>query len=136
MKTNKSKRIVCIVLVIIMVLGLFVSVLPIAFAEENAISDQLAILEEQKKQKQAEREAAQNKLQALKAEQDEVMEEKLALEQRNEAAAAEIVLIERQIDVYNQMIAAKGREVTAAQKKEDEQLEKYRTRIRAMEDLS
>lgn len=134
MKTNKSKRIICIVLVVIMVLGLFISVLPVAFAEENAISDQLSILEEQKKQKQAEREAAQSKLQALKAEQDEVMEEKLALEQRNEAAAAEIVLIEREIDVYNQMIAAKGREVTAAQKKEDEQLEKYRTRIRAMEE--
>ena len=132
--SKKTIRIICIIMALLMLLSLLPSVVVSAFAEGSAIEEQLAALEEQKEQMQSAHAAAQSKLDALKAEQDEVIEEKLALEERNEAAQKEIDLIEREIELYNQMIAAKGKEVEAAQAKEDEQLQRYRTRIRAMEE--
>lgn len=135
MKSKKATRIICIIMAALLALSLILSALPTAFAEgDNAIEAALAQLEQQKAAATAQREAAQNKLAQLKAEQADVLEEKMALEERNEAAKAEIALIAKQINVYNQMIEAKGKEVDAAQQREDEQLEKYRTRIRSMEE--
>ena len=135
MKSKKATRIICIIMAALLALSLILSALPTALAEgDNAIEAALAQLEQQKAAATAQREAAQNKLAQLKAEQADVLEEKMALEERNEAAKAEIALIAKQINVYNQMIEAKGKEVDAAQQREDEQLEKYRTRIRSMEE--
>jgi len=118
----------------LMALSLILYAIPSASAEGNAIEDALTKLEAEKSAATQKREAAQNKLAELKAQQADVIEEKMALEERNTAAKEEIALIEKQIDIYNQMIEAKGKEVSAAQDKEDRQLEKYRTRIRAMEE--
>ena len=85
--------------------------------------------------------SAQSKVEQLKEEQALVIEEKIALEERNEAAQKEIEIIGKQIEVinedirqYNIKIIAKEQEVAAAKLLEEEQLEKYRSRIRAMEE--
>ena len=133
--TKLIVRIICIILAILMIGGLLINVIPIfASADTSAIDEQLQYLEAQKTEKANKVSEAQNKLDALKAQQSDEVEKKMALEERNEAAAEEIELIEKQIDIYNQMIAAKSKEVDAAQKKEDNQLAKYQNRVRAMEE--
>ena len=123
---------------LLLLLSLVASVIPVlAHGEEydfSADETRLAELQKEKENKASQRKSAQSKLEELKAQQAEVVEEKLALEERNDAAKQEIELIGQEIDLYNDMIAEKGKEVEAARAREDEQLEKYRTRIRAMEE--
>ena len=123
---------------ILLLLSLVVSVIPVfAYGEEydsSADDAKMASLQAEKEAQTSKRQSAEEKLAQLKEQQAEVIEEKLALEERNDAAKLEIELIGKEIDLYSDMIAEKGKEVIAAQAKEDEQLEKYRVRIRAMEE--
>ena len=138
MNQKKMVRIIAIAMALLMLLSLLVSVLPRAYAEE------FASLDEAKAARDAARERAsnaRNKVQALKEEQAAVIDEKMALEEQKVACAEEIGLIEEQIELinaeireYDAKIAQKEEDVRAAQMKEDEQLEKYRVRIRAMEE--
>ena len=131
MNRKKSVRIICIVLAILMALSLVASVIPTVFADEL---DELELLEQAKEEATSKRIQAQSKVQKLKDEQAAIIDEKIALEERNKAALEEITLIKKEIVLYDKKIEAKGKEVVAAQENEDEQLERYRTRIRAMEE--
>lgn len=113
-----------------------------AFADEDYDS-QLASLNSEKAAASERRASAQNKVLQLKTEQANLIDEKLALEERNAAAEEEISLIKQQIDIIKQqiadteaLIAAKMEDVENAKAVEDEQLEKYKARIRAMEENS
>ncbi len=66
--------------------------------------------------------------------QASVLEQKAALDERNEYAKQQLALVQEQIDMYSEMIAEKKKEVEAAKNREEEQLERYRTRVRAMEE--
>ena len=147
MNRSKFVRILCIILAILMAVGLLASVFPIiAGAEEAENTDddfeqQLAILNQQKEEAKNNVSNARNKVEQLKEEQALVIEEKIALEERNAAAKEaiglvedEITLISNEINNYNIKIAIREKRVEAAKAKEDEQLEKYRVRIRAMEE--
>lgn len=46
----------------------------------------------------------------------------------------DIELLEKQIKLYDDMIRQKGEELETAEENRDEQLERYRTRVRAMEE--
>ena len=138
--TKLITRIICIVLAVILALSLIVSVIPM-FSHADGIDDELAALNAQKEEAQARRNSASNKLAALRQERDAVIDEKLALEERNAAATEEINIISSQIDLisdeiadYDKKIEQKQQDVIVAQQNEDNQLEKYRTRIRAMEE--
>ena len=137
MKRKKIISIIAIIMALLMLLSLVASVIPIlAYADDELNDDELKLeqLQKEKEEKASARKSAQSKLDSLKEEQAEVIEEKLALEERNDAAKQEIQLISDEIDLYNDMIAEKGKEVEAAREKESLQMEKYRTRIRAMEE--
>ncbi|MBO6014001.1 MAG: peptidoglycan DD-metalloendopeptidase family protein [Oscillospiraceae bacterium] len=145
MNRKKSIRVICIILAVIMALSLIVSVIPIiAHAEEDeepSLEEQLAALNEQKEAAKENVKKAQNKVEQLKEEQALVIEEKIALEERDEAAKSEIAIIEEEISLisaeiakYERMILAKEQRVVQAKAREDEQLEKYRIRLRAMEE--
>lgn len=134
MNTKLITRIICIILALLMVASLVLFVIPSSASADNAIDDQLESLQKQKEQAEADRTAAQSKLDKLKNEEAEIVEEKMALEERNLSAQKEIDLIQQEIDLYNQIIAAKSKQVDVAQKKEQDQLEKFQTRIRAMEE--
>ena len=146
MNRSKFVRILCIILAIIMIVSLLSGVLSIrARAEETDTEDdfeqQLALLNQQKEEAKNNVSNARNKVEQLKEEQALVIEEKIALEERNAAAKEaislvedEITLISNEINNYNIKIAIREKRVEAAKAKEDEQLEKYRVRIRAMEE--
>lgn len=82
------------------------------------------------------REQSQAKVDRLQSEQASMLEQKAALDERNQYALAQIQLINKQIELLDEQIKQKEEEVKAAKKKEEEQLEKYRTRVRAMEENS
>ena len=78
--------------------------------------------------------ADKEKLDGLEEEKTNVLERKAALEEQNELANEQLEIINIEIENYNDLIAAKAKEVDAAKNREEKQLEKYRSRIRAMEE--
>ena len=138
--TKKITRIICVVLCLLMVISLVVSVIP-ARASADDYETQLAELNAKKEEAQQKKNSASNKLAALREERQAVIDEKLALEERSTAAAEEIEILKEEIELvtaeiadYDNKIEQKKLDVAAAQKNEDDQLEKYKVRIRAMEE--
>lgn len=82
----------------------------------------------------AEKQAQQKVLDGLLANQNDVIEQKLALEEHVSLTQEQIRLNEAEIELYNGMIADKQKEVDAARELEELQLERYRSRVRAMEE--
>ena len=80
------------------------------------------------------REESQKKVDELQDKQASVLEQKAALDNRNEYASAQIELINEQIELLDEMIKSKEKEMIAALEKEEEQLARYRSRVRAMEE--
>lgn len=123
----------------VLLLALFASLTAAsAFADFDSA---LSALNAEKEAATQKRISAQNKVRQLKSEQNAIIEEKMALEEKNNAAAMEIyvleqeiALFEQEIATYDQKIADKQLEVQEAADKENTQLEKYRARIRAMEE--
>lgn len=70
----------------------------------------------------------------LKTQQAGVLAVKQALDERNVYTQWQINLTQQEIELYDDMIADKSIEVDEAKKLEDEQLAKYRARVRAMEE--
>ena len=82
----------------------------------------------------AKREEMQAVVDQLESEQASVMERKRAMDERNAYTLKQIQLNNEEIAIYDEMIAAKENEVKAAKALEDQQRERYRVRIRAMEE--
>lgn len=70
----------------------------------------------------------------LRAQQASVLALKQALDERNVYTQWQIDLTKQEIALYDDMIADKNIEVAEAKTLETEQLERYRTRVRAMEE--
>ena len=82
----------------------------------------------------AQREAKQAVVDELKSQQAGVLERKQAMDERNMYTLEQIQLNNEEIALYDEMIAEKADEVAAAKALEDEQLARYRVRVRAMEE--
>ena len=133
MNNKKIISVIAVIMAVLMLMTLIVSVIPVsAFAEVT----QADIDEAQRKKDElvAQRQASQEKIDKLKEPQASVLEQKAALDERNEYAKEQLVLVQEQIDMYSEMIAEKMKEVEAAKNREEEQLQRYRTRVRAMEE--
>ena len=133
MNNKKIISVIAIIMAVLMLMMLIVSVIPVsAFAEVT----QADIDEAQRKKDElvAQRQASQEKIDKLKEQQASVLEQKAALDERNEYAKQQLALVQEQIGMYSEMIAEKKKEVEAAKNREEEQLERYRTRVRAMEE--
>lgn len=126
---KNMKAIIALLLSAVLLLAL----LP-ALSYGDELQDQMDQLNSDKAAATERRKAAQNKVERLKEEQAMAIEEKLAMEERNAMITEEIRLITEEINLYNKMIEAKEREVEAARTREEQQLERYRVRIRAMEE--
>lgn len=117
------------------------ALLSLALAFSLALPTALAVSEEELGQLKAERDALVKQRQAqqavvndLKNQQAGVLEIKKALDERNAYTLWQIQLTQQEIELYNHMIEEKNMEVEAALKLELDQLEKYRSRVRAMEE--
>ena len=123
-----------------MVLSLVAGIVPmLAYGDE--LDETLADLKNQQLSAETRRNSAQSRVDALNVEKDAVVEQKMALEERNSAANDEIKLINQQIslineqiDSYDAQIAAKEQDVANALTRENDQFERFKTRIRAMEE--
>lgn len=96
-------------------------------AEIEALRAQRAEIEALREEKQAE-------IDELKDNAVGILVQKRALDERNMYTMQQLQLNEEEIALYDRMIADKEKEVQDAQKQEQAQLDRYRARVRAMEE--
>ena len=120
------------ILALTLVCALCLSAVPVlAFA---VTQDEVNAMRAERDAIAAKRQEKQAVVDQLEAEQAGVMERKRAMDERNAYTLQQIQLNNEEIAIYDEMISAKAREVDAARTLEAEQLERYRVRIRAMEE--
>lgn len=129
MRRKRAVSIIAILLAVLMLLGLFISAIPI-----RAHADELDELKARKEELSAQVAEIKKKLEGLEDEKSTVLERKAALEEQNDLANAQLEIISSEIEKYDTLIENKAQEVATAKNRENRQLEKYRTRIRAMEE--
>lgn len=132
MNNKKVVSVIAVFMAVLMVLSLIVSVIPVS---AYAVSEEeVSALQQQKKELSGKVSDCKERLDALKEQQSNVLELKAALTEQNKLTQEQIDLTQEQIDLYSDMIAEKAEEVEEARTREDRQLQKYRTRVRAMEE--
>ena len=120
------------ILALTLVCALCLSAVPVpAFA---VTQDEVNAMRAERDAIAAKRQEKQAVVDQLEAEQAGVMEQKRALDERNLYTFQQIQLNDEEIALYDEMIAEKEEELLGAQKLEKEQLERYRARVRAMEE--
>ena len=132
MNNKKVISLIAVVLAVLMVLSLMVSIIPVsAYA---VTEDEITAIQEQKSELSSKVKDCKDRLESLQSEQANVLEQKAALTEQNKLTQEQIDLVQEQIDLYSDMIEQKAEEVEDAKTREDRQLLKYRTRVRAMEE--
>lgn len=131
---KKAISIVCIVLAFLMMVTLVVSVVGSLGALAADEQDRIDALEQQKVELQSQQASIQTNINDLMAQQADVIEQKAAMDEKNELARQEIELINEQIDVYTDLIEQKARELEKAEAAEQAQYDLYCKRVRAMEE--
>ncbi len=122
-------RITCIILAVILLIALIVPAL-----QSMAYADELSDLQAEKANLAAQAASCQERLRQLQEQQANVLEQKAALNEQNEIAKEQLLVLEAEIASYDRLIEEKAKEVDKARNKEKNQLEKYRARVRAMEE--
>ena len=123
-------------LTVFLALALMLPVMPAAVPVSASAASQEE-LDELKAERDAlvkQRQQQQAVVNELKQQQASVLAVKQALDERNMYTQWQIELTQQEISLYDDMIADKSLEVVEAKALEDEQLEKYRSRVRAMEE--
>ena len=131
---TKAKRnsVIAALLSLTMVFTLVLGVLP---NEVHAVTQaEIDALQEQKDALTAQRQEKQNIVDELESQHATVLEQKFAMDARNKFTQQQIDLTNNQIELYGQMIEDKKLEVEAAKQREEEQLQRYRKRVCAMEE--
>lgn len=82
----------------------------------------------------AERQEKQALVDSLARQQAGVVQQKAAMDERSDATLRQIQATEDEIRLYEDLVAQKAVEAAAAKALEDEQLARYRKRVRAMEE--
>ncbi len=132
MNNKKVISVIAIIMAVLMVLTLVMSIIPVsAYA---VTEDEVTALQQQKKEISGRVKDCKERLDALKQQQASVLDQKAAIMEQNKLTQEQIDLVQEQIDLYNDMIDEKAKEVDQAKNREDVQLQKYRTRVRAMEE--
>ncbi len=130
MKRKKTVRIIAIILVLLMILPFLFDAISAYAVTQNEID----AIQSQKKELSAKVADCKERLSALQSQQSNVLEQKAALMEQNKLMQEQIDLVETQIEIYDNMVAEQAAVVEEARTREDRQLQKYRTRVRAMEE--
>ncbi|MBQ3482055.1 MAG: peptidoglycan DD-metalloendopeptidase family protein [Oscillospiraceae bacterium] len=132
MKKQRQKKLFSAVTAVFLAFTLAFGIMPApAFAVTQAEIDELERKKEAIEEKVEEKQAVVDELEEQHA---SVLDQKKALDERNDYLYEQLNINAEQIALYNELIAQKAREVDAAKAKELEQLERYRRRVRAMEE--
>ena len=130
-----NKRVIAVIAVLMAVLMLFGLVASVIPAKAYAVSQSDIDALQQKKNELSDRvEEAQDRLGGLREQENSVLAEKAALEERNQAAQEQLDVVDQEIRMYDEMIEDKAEELAQAQQAEQAQLDRYRVRVRAMEE--
>ena len=130
MKSKKAIRFIAFILVLLMILPfLFNSLLAYAVTQ-----DEIDALQSQKNELSEKVSSCKERLTALQSQQANVLEQRAAILEENKLTQEQIDLVQEQIDIYEDMISEQSELVEEAKTREDRQLQKYRTRVRAMEE--
>jgi len=125
---SRKKKLFCGILSLV----LFLSAFPIG---AQAVSEEeLDALKAERDTLVRQRQTQQKLVNELRQQQAGVLEVKQALDERNTFTIWQLELTRQEIELYNHMIAEKNMEVEEALRLETEQLDRYRTRVRAMEE--
>ncbi len=130
MKSKKAIRIIAFILVLLMIL-------PFLFNSLSAYAvtqDEIDALQSQKKELSEKVSSCKERLTALQSQQANVLEQRAAILEENKLTQEQIDLVQEQINIYEDMISEQSELVEEAKTREDRQLQKYRTRVRAMEE--
>lgn len=130
MRNKKAIRIIAIILVLLMVLPFLID----AISAYAVTQDEIDAIQSQKKELSAKVTNCKERLAALQSQQSNVLEQKAALMEQNKLTQEQIDLVEAQIEIYSDMVAEQAKVVDEAKNRENVQLQKYRTRVRAMEE--
>ena len=131
MKQRQTKRFSAALAAFLAFVLVFCALPAPVFAVTQAEIDELERKKEAIEEKVEEKQAVVDELEEKQA---GVLEQKKALDERNSYLYEQLNINAEQIALYNELIAQKAREVDAAKAKELEQLERYRRRVRAMEE--
>ena len=123
--------VIAIIMAVLMLLSLVASVIPSAFAVSQSDID---ALQAKKDEISARVKEAEERVDTLKEAQANVLDQKAALEEKNDAAKEALRIVGEEIVMYNGIIEEKTEELHLALNREQTQLDKYRTRVRAMEE--
>ena len=96
--------------------------------------EELENIEAQREVLETRRDNIEKKVSDLSASHASALEQKAALDERNQITLKQINLLMDQIDLCDTILKQKEKEVEAAKQKETEQLEKFRARVRGMEE--
>ena len=129
---RKIKTFLALVLCLAMTSTVVLETMPVQAAavtqaEIDALKAKRDAIKEQRQEKQA-------VVEQLESEKASVVDKKRAMDERNTYTLQQIELNNDEIALYDQMIAEKQLELDDAERLEEEQLERYRSRIRAMEE--
>ena len=132
MKKTKTRALLSALLAFMLTAALLAGAMPgEAFAVTQGEIDELEREKEEIEEKIAEKQAVVEELEARHA---SVMETKQAMDERNEFVLEQLRINAEQIRLYDELIAQKAEEVEEAKRLENEQLIRWRTRVRAMEE--
>ncbi len=134
-RRKKFISFVAILMAVLMLLSLVFSVVPVsAYADEAEDEANLSELKAQKEALSNQVRDIKQRIELLEQQQANALDKKAALEVKTQLAAQQLEIVQKEIDNYNKLIKEKAKEVEAAKNREAVQLEKYRTRVRAMEE--
>jgi len=129
---KQTKTLLAWTLAAVLTLSLFSFAIPSgAYAVTQNDLDVLAVQRDELRSQQAEQQAL---IDDLRDQQASALDLKLALERQTVFTLEQIELNKQEIALYDQMIEDKAQEVEEARAREEAQLQRYRTRVRAMEE--
>jgi len=126
-KRTSAARILCAVICAGLLTAASADAAAVSQSELEALRAKRDAIMEQREEKQAE-------IDELKESAVSILVQKRALDERNMYTMQQIQLNNEEIALYDQMIADKEKEVLTAQEQERQQLARYRSRVRAMEE--
>ena len=136
MNNKKIISAIAIVLALLMLGGLVVGVFADSDEEDYSVDPQASLeeLQARKEELAAKAEASKATIEELESGQATLIEQKTVYDERDACLREQIAITGEQIELYRGLIADKQKEVDAAKELEDTQLERYRARVRAMEE--
>ena len=136
MKRTKLTRLVCIILAAVMLLSLvaYALTLVVGAASSAEILKELEALREEQSEIKAKSDALEASIEQNQSKTQTLVEQKADLDQQMEITRTTINNLHEQVQQYSLLIAEKQKELEAAQDAEAQLQERYRTRLRAMEE--